>query len=183
MPKAQGLTLTELLITLAVAAVVLAMATPSLRDLMLDNRVTAQANAFLTSLNLARSEAVKRGLRVVVCNSTDGARCAGAEDWNGGWIVFVDRNENGQVDPDPDPALDEPVLQVHGPLSGGLRLFGNAPVAARVGYTPAGFAVQMGSLALCAPRREDDHGRAVIINNTGRARIAPVSESTLTCEG
>ena len=91
-----GFTLLELLITVTIATALLVLGLPSMQQALNDNRMTAQANDLATALNLARSEAVKRKLRVSVCPSSDGANCAGP--WDGGWIVFTDADADGQPD-------------------------------------------------------------------------------------
>lgn len=83
---ARGFTLIELMITIFVAFVLMAVALPSFRDLLMSNHVTESTNALLTDLNLARSEAVHRGTLVALVN-TNGV---GSSDWSSGWQVVVD---------------------------------------------------------------------------------------------
>ncbi len=86
-----GVTLIELVVTLSIAAILLTIGVPSFQDLMRNNRSAAQVNEFLTALNLARSEAVKRGASVSVCSSTDSATCrtSSVTNWADGWILYV----------------------------------------------------------------------------------------------
>lgn len=84
-----GFTLVELLVTISLASVLLAIAVPSFRSLTISNRLTTQANEFAAAINVARSEAIKRNSSVVLCRSTSAAAtaCAAASaDW-GFWIV------------------------------------------------------------------------------------------------
>lgn len=83
-----GFTLIELVVTIAVASILLTLAIPSFRSTIQNNRVTGQANEFLTSLTLARSEAVKRSAITSVCISSNGATCMGT-DWASGWLITV----------------------------------------------------------------------------------------------
>lgn len=83
-----GFTLLELVVTLAVAAIILSYGVPGFLDVVRNGRAAANANAFVTALSIARSEAVKRGARVTVCASDDGATCDGT--WDEGWIVIAD---------------------------------------------------------------------------------------------
>lgn len=93
MNRSRGFTLTELIITVAIVAIVLAIGIPSFQGMMRNNRVAAHTNEFLSSLNLARSEAIKRGWRVVLCPGNATTGCAG---WGGNeWMVFVDADANG----------------------------------------------------------------------------------------
>jgi len=85
----RGFTLIELMITVAVVAIVLAIGVPSFQEMMRNNRAATHMNGIIGALNLARSEAIKRGRRVSLCPSSDQAGCSGS-DWAKGWIVFVD---------------------------------------------------------------------------------------------
>ena len=98
MNRQRGFTLIELIITVAIVAILLAIGVPSFQEMMRNNRVAAHTNDRLSSLNLARSEAIKRGVRVSLCKSSDGLSCATTGDWTQGWIVFVDTDNDATVD-------------------------------------------------------------------------------------
>lgn len=95
----KGFTLVELMVTLAVAAVVLALALPSFQRLMQSNRADTIGNEFATALTFARMEALKQARRVTICASNDGVACAGG--WGDGYIVFVDSAATDAAVPDP----------------------------------------------------------------------------------
>lgn len=84
----EGFTLIELMVTVAVLAIVVAMAAPSFNNQINNNRSVALAEEIITAINFARSEAVHRGRRVSICASDDGASCSGG--WTDGWIVVAD---------------------------------------------------------------------------------------------
>jgi len=87
--KNRGFTLIELLVTLTVAAIILTFALPSFTSQVRNNRSLAFGEEFVTALNFARSEAVKRGALVSICASNDaGTGCA--SDWTNGWLAFLD---------------------------------------------------------------------------------------------
>jgi type IV fimbrial biogenesis protein FimT len=90
MRKNRGFTLVELMVTLAVAAVVLGIAVPSFTQSMRNNNSIAAGSELSVAINYARSEAVKRAKRVSLCASSDGLACLAADNWKEGWMVFVD---------------------------------------------------------------------------------------------
>ena len=84
-----GFTLIELLVTLTVGGILAAIAVPAFNSFVLNDRQVGQLNSLASSLNYARSEAIKRNLAagITVCPSLDGATCSGTNNWLGGWIV------------------------------------------------------------------------------------------------
>lgn len=86
--RARGFTLIELMVTIAVAAVLLAIAVPSFTSVINGNRLTGEANELVASLQLARSEAVRRNMQVIVCSSSNGATCADSPNWTQ-WISVL----------------------------------------------------------------------------------------------
>ena len=93
--RSRGYTLLELLVTVTLVALLLGLGVPGLRELALDARRTADVNAFVSAIHLARSESSKRAQPVVLCHTADGIVCAGAsEPYDLGWMVFVDADED-----------------------------------------------------------------------------------------
>ncbi len=112
-----GLTLVELLVAIAVFAIVASLAVPGFRDFVQNNRTSTQANELVSALNLARTEAVRRGSVVTVCPANDNADDC-ANDWTNGWLVFVDN-----ADPGDTPEVDE-VLRIWEPLPSSANIDG-----------------------------------------------------------
>ncbi len=168
--KQNGFTLIELMVTLAVVAIVAGIAAPSFRDMIQDNRLITSSNELLGSVALSRSEAIKRGDRVVICQSINTTSCGGsAANWHQGWIVFVDANTNGTV----DNATD--IISVHAALDDGLTLAMNNTALA---YDGDGLAVNLSNevfFTLCDDRG-DANKTGLGISITGRARQAETSE-------
>ena len=99
MDKEPGFTLVELLITIVVVSILLAAGVPAFQSFIKNNRVTAQTNDLVSAIQLARSEALKRGANVVVCASKDQATCSEDKNtWADGWIVFSDLNYTNTPD-------------------------------------------------------------------------------------
>lgn len=92
-----GFTIVEIMIAIAILAILTALAFPSLQQFMARNELVGSSNALITGINLARTEAVTRSTAVGICPSTDGLGCAG-DAWGSGFLVFVDNNNNGNID-------------------------------------------------------------------------------------
>lgn len=111
---AEGVTLIELLVALSVMAIVLTLGVPAFTDFLASNRMTAAANDVVSSLHLARSEALKRRRPVTLCASENAESpnptCSGGANTSLGWLVFVDDDADVTVD------AGELVIAVHGPL-------------------------------------------------------------------
>ena len=109
----RGITLVESLVTMAILVILLALAMPSYKSSIESNRRTVYVNQLSEDLAFARSEAIKRNVRVEVCPSTTGTSCAvsGSSDWATGWIVFVDLNAST------DWNAGEPILRKHEALT------------------------------------------------------------------
>jgi len=190
----RGLSLIELLVTMSIAVILLTIGVPSFVDMITSNTATSYANDLLGDINYARSEAITRGSRVVVCKGTATAAnsvCTDGE-WGAGWKVFEDCNDNKTIDtatcPDRDSngtADDEAVLRVHGALSGGwtLRggLFANAGTSGYISFSPVGLTRNNGTLVACKDGNlnsgNQTRSSAVTINITGRASVLPYNAS------
>jgi type IV fimbrial biogenesis protein FimT len=92
-----GFTLFELVMVMAIIGLLAAIGLPSFKYITTSNRIAAEMNGLVGDLQYARSEAIKQGLPVTVCASSNGTGCSGNTTWNTGWIVFVDLNSNKSV--------------------------------------------------------------------------------------
>lgn len=99
--KQRGFTLGETLAALAVAGIGLSLAVPGLQALSRGNAQATAVNQLVTTLHLARSEAVMRNGRVAVCASASGNGCDG-RGWSDGWIAFLDGDGDLQRGPAED---------------------------------------------------------------------------------
>lgn len=177
MKRYKGFTLIELVVTIAIAAIVLTIGVPSFQSVILNNRLITQTNDLVTSLNLARSEAVKNGVRTVICQSSDGTSCTGDKaGWGKGWIVFSDLNTDDSFNGTGEcKANEECLIQHRGELEGKNGLvMGDAIIR----FNAKGLTVGLGngSFKLCDVRGKD-YARKVVIARTGRARVEAKGDS------
>ncbi len=161
----RGFTLVELLVTIAVAAILLTVAVPNFQMFVLNSRMASQANDLITAFNMARSEAVKRAASVTVCASSNGTTCTGT--WAQGWIV---RDAAGTP------------IRAQEALGGASTLTGGANVASMITFTsngrttiPAAATTASTTLTLCPPSPASVQGRAIQIERTGRTRVSAVA--------
>jgi len=164
--KIKGFTVIELMIVVGVIGILLAVGLPSLQNTISRISTNTQAKTLVSSLNFARSEAIKRGGLVSICASASGTDCA-ADVWSDGWIVFVDNNADadgaaGSVD------IGDEVLRVYQGLGGNTLTFG----ADIQQFDPRGFgtnaAVQ--TFLLCPEDDNSENAQSVEISITGRGR-------------
>ena len=167
-PSQSGLSLIELLTGLAIFGLLIGLGVPSYRDWIASRQLANHAEYLAETLNLTRSEAVRRGMRVNLCKSRDRKHCDDTATWEAGWIMFADENRDGQVE------SDESVIRVEGPARDQITVRGNRPVADYVSYTNFGYArtlngaLQMGTFVVCKPGQKAIN---VVLANSGRARI------------
>ena len=171
------------MVTLSVLAILAGAAAPSLRDLILNIRMTGQANDLMADLAMARSEASKRNVRVSLCTSSNGTSCT-TSAWQQGWLVFIDQGAtpNGSLD------TGETVLKVANAFQTGNTMSATGAFTAAAGnayisYRPSGVTTPGGSnvlFTMCDSRTTasvgapaaQNRGRRITINSTGRAAVA-----------
>ncbi|MEN8131094.1 MAG: GspH/FimT family pseudopilin [Pseudomonadota bacterium] len=167
MKHSTGVTLIELMIAVALFAIVLTLGVPSFQKVIENNSLATRLNILVTTLNYARSEAVKRGKRVSVCKSDDGVDC-GAGGYEDGWIVFVEEVASG--DGTRQVATEE-LIQIRESLNANMTLRGNNNFINFISFMPTGEANNIGRFVLC---KESDleKSRAIFVIRTGRVRLA-----------
>lgn len=163
-----GFTLVELMITVIIVAVLLVVAVPSFYSIIKNNRLRTQADRLVTTFQLARSEAVKRNIDVIVCPSSDGSTCAG--NFAEGWLVFADLDGEGDLDTGGAP---DPVLRVDQGLAVGYTVTGTdgtSDYATNITYYPDGSSndPQAPALYVCPPDKDADAAWFIQINVVGR---------------
>lgn len=161
-----GFTLLELMVTIAIAAIVLSVGVPSFRGVIMDNRLVSQANQIVTSIKIARSAAVRFQRNATVCASSNfdatTPSCSASNDWSNGWIVWVDKDRDATTDANE-------VISVFGPIHNASTLNSGA---ASFTYDARGFATTGGGdLTLCDSRTSET-GRLIRVNAVGRTNVS-----------
>ena len=183
MMKQSGFTLIEMMVVLAIAVILTTSAVPSFQTFIQNNRLSTASHQFITSLNLARSEAVKRGKRVTVCKISNSTACTTSNGWEQGWIIFVDEDGNGAR----DAGTDE-LLRVQVALAGIDSIDGQTHVANLISYADSGFpqlvtggslSPQLSTLVICDSRDFGSHAKALVVNTTGSVRTTSATDSGL----
>ena len=175
MKRENGFTLVELLISIVIVTTLLAMGIPSFKDFLKNNRLVAQSNGLVAALQLARSEAVKRGTDTVICASTNQTACTGNGDWDKGWIVFSDIDRNGTPNVGASAPLCEDtedcMLRTDGALSGKNKI---NTTAASLRFLPTGMAANGGAtvaLNLVSDNCEHTQARRIQVTLQGHTIV------------
>ena len=163
----RAMTLLELMIALAIASVITAIAIPAWHSTLVYGRRAAALNDLRQGLAFARSSAVSRGRTVALCTSRDHRHCDHG-DWDEGWIVYEDRNQNYTRDP------EEPILRIHAGLGPGDRLSGNRLIAHHVGFLRNGLmhGVHNGTITYLTAPPDRRLRRCLVVSRSGRIRAA-----------
>src|SRR5574343_1762124 len=164
-----GFSLVELLVVVVILGILAGLAVPSFASFIRSNRLAASANDLLGAVALARSEALKRGQRVVLCTSRNGSSCDNTANWGDGWIVFLDGdNDSART------VASEPLFRVGQSNVGITSSVAGATVANYISFTSRGSArttagaVQSGVITLCISGQRE---RRLDLVATGRASI------------
>jgi len=192
MPKysfnTQAFTLIELIATMAIAGILIAIAIPSFNSIITSSRLTGYANDLVGALNLARSEAVRRGIQVTVSNN------GALTHWESGWTMFVDFSGDEIYDPPNNlcttSAIGAPtedcLLRVYPPLANGYTLTtsNNTTYNRYAAYFPNGLSsavgVTLGDTFRLCNGTDITTSRTIVVDNVGRARVTSVG-TAISC--
>ena len=173
--RVRGITLIELLMTLAVIAILLAAAAPAFGNLIQGGHAQSSRSALVTALNTARIFAVSKTANVVVCPSPDQQYCGHTTEWQHGWLVFLDSDRDGAR------GDDEELINVAGVQPDGVAIRSTAG-RVRVSYRPDGSSAGSNvSLTVCDHRGAGE-ATSLVINNAGRVRNGvPTTAAAAAC--
>lgn len=171
-----GLSLIELLMTLAVLATLIAVAAPAFGKLIQRTEAQTSRSALTTALNTARIFAASKNAHVVVCPSADRQYCGHTTEWQHGWLVFIDADDDGLRD------ADEELLSVAEAQPDGVAILSTTG-RTRIDYRPDGSATGSNVTFTLCDRRGSEDASALVINNAGRVRSAPATDAAAAaCE-
>jgi Tfp pilus assembly protein FimT len=172
-----GFTIVELIATVAIAALLLAVGVPSLLRLISSSAITGYADSLTGDLALARSEAIVEKSTVTICKSADLLNCdlpisgTGTKSWTNGWIVFSDVDGNYTVD-----LPDDRIIRVHEALSAQVELSFNRGTYLQYGYK-GNLDSSPGTFTFCPVDKDEALARGLIVAATGRTRNSVDSDA------
>lgn len=166
-----GFTLVELMVTVLVAAILMAIAVPAFQDATLGSKLGSLTNSVIASVNIAKGEALKRNAVIKMCASSNGASCASSGGWQQGWIVFRDIDSDGTLDSGTDTLIHRQAafssgMNLTAKDSGGTALHAILFQPTGVGATSAVFTL---CRSLPEPGKQE---RVITISTTGRTSVS-----------
>lgn len=169
MRKSRGFTLIEVLIVIAIVAVIASFGIPQFNSLMQNGRLSTQVNELQGLMQLARSEAATNRVVTRICGSTDQTTC-NTNNWEGGAILFRDRDNNGS-------ASAAELVRVMPAVTNGNTIRG---VTGAISFLADGTLASTAMLRICDTRGADS-SRQIRLNTAGQSRISKGNPGDVTC--
>ncbi|MCP4186678.1 MAG: prepilin-type N-terminal cleavage/methylation domain-containing protein [Gammaproteobacteria bacterium] len=162
MKKYSGFTLIELMITLAIVAIVTTLAIPGMSEFVKNERLTSASNNLLGDIMLARSKAVERNQPVIICASNDQANCNG--NYEDGWIITIDSDSDG---------IGDEIIKIQQATEGNITYDQGGAGLSIITFDSRGFlptGANTGTISVCDNRTNpDDYAKTISLSATGRA--------------
>jgi type IV fimbrial biogenesis protein FimT len=172
----RGFTLIELMVTIAVLAILLGIAVPSFNDAALSSKLGSYANSMVASTTIARSEAIKRNTSITLCVSTDGTNCATTGGWEQGWVVACQTTDDIVCD---GTGPNRIVFHRQQAVQSGLKITEADTTVRSLSFTSSGVGTTPATFTICrATPTVGTNQRQVSITATGRATVTRTTSST-----
>ena len=158
--KNHGFTLTELIVTITIVGILAAIAVPSMNRFLESNHLVALTNDLIADINLARSEAIKRGTQVGLC-AASGSNCGATTNWgSSGWRVFQDADNTGSW------TTGDNLIRSHetAPVNNSVTAPANLLIFSRLG----GMVAMVTSLDITICNSRIKEKRTLSVNSVGR---------------
>ena len=179
----RGFTLIEVMVVVAIVAILLSIAAPNLVAFQRNSELRSTASGFLAAVQLARAEAMKRGVDTYMIPAAGGS-------WANGWIVFADTDLSQTL----NTAVDTVIMQTGAIASKTAVVTGSANATAfadgsssYIRFNGGGFsmatdnAFRSGAIEFSVTGSTET--RRVVLNNVGRARLCdPAKDTTTACK-
>lgn len=181
MNKQKGLTLIEMLISLAIVAIAITAVAPSIQSILIKNRIVSEINELSAVIQFARNHAIDQQITTTVCPSADFSACT--NDWDDPKIVYVDNDGNGSR------GTNEELLTTTGASSANNNLSGSVNTLL---FLASGEASANSTLLLCHSSKQNEYARQLAITLQGRVKMSSdsdrngihedISGTPLTCQ-
>lgn len=188
--RSRGMTLLELSVVISIVGILTSIAVPNLRNYLANTRIATTTDELVTALNVARTEAIKRGTSVVLCSANDvdtddpySGNCDGAAQaqWHIGWMAYATPRSSNPIAYETgtgQPDDNTPLLQFQSARDDSITVISNAVGTGFIHFDQRGFLRNDGTvvLAIC-DERGAANGRIVSVSRLGHPRVLATSES------
>lgn len=166
--RQRGFTLLELIVATVIVSILAALAVPSFRTMIANNRSATHANALIQIITATRSEAIKRNRSVGICKTSNGTSCSNTLTWDQGIITFLDANG------DDDFNTGETILRIDRPFARNCVITDNfASTVKSITYSSTGLGSRAGTFTLTPLGATGSQVKTVTLSSVGRPRVVP----------
>jgi len=167
----KGFTFLELIITIAIAAILMGIAIPSFQSLISSTRIYSQTRTLFNTLVMTRSRAITSGYRTILCPTVDGEQCNNDNKWHHRLIIFEDRNSNGKRDLASEPIVHTTEAAEQLNIYSGSS-YTSTGARRKVAYYPMGHAYGSTITITVCDKRGTTAPYLIVVSNFGRPRIS-----------
>ena len=186
--RQNGFSLVELIIAIFLLSILIGVGAPAFIGLAQNNAMAEISNRFMSSIIVTRSEALSRNTEVVMCQLNDsGTACDVDEAWEDGWVIWVDLDNDTQIDDGPG---DLEIIKREVALDNGYTInavnnqFRNRITFNSNGEASGDFGNSLEVFRLCNPDNDNDTARLIYLNPVGHAwvnRTSGISGGVANC--